>query len=177
MIHDSMEKLETMTSEEASRSFLELDQERTDIRSIEEYVLVMPQLVDIKNVLGDAPAGTRVRTAIRDLQECLPQIRQMDDQRLKCRTSARIVELERAPPRCPDGHSMVVRQGMRLEDKVNLLAVGPDIHATRSLAIDFDLALPFTVISMSRPSTSRSRIRRSIEKPDSLPCLSAETLG
>ena len=50
-------------------------------------------------------------------------------------------------------------------------------HATRSLAIDPDLDLPLTVISMSRPSTSRSRIRRSIEKPDSLPCLRADTLG
>lgn len=106
-----MEKLETMTAEEALRSFLELDGERTDISSIEEYVLVMRQLVDIKNALGAAPACTRVRTAIRDLQERLPQIRQMDDQRSKCRTSARIVELERTPPRCPDGHSMVVRQG------------------------------------------------------------------
>ena len=111
LLHGSMEKLETMTPEEALRAFLELDRERTDIRSIEEYVLVIRQLVDIKNVLGDAPAGTRVRTAIRDLQGCLPQIRQMDDQRLKCQTSARIVELERTPPRCPDGHSMVVRQG------------------------------------------------------------------
>jgi hypothetical protein len=110
-IHDSTKKLETMTPEEALGSFLELDQERTDISSIEEYVLVMRQLVDIKNALGAAPACTRVRTAIRDLQERLPQIRHMDDQRLKCRTSTRIVELERAQPRCPDGHLMVVRQG------------------------------------------------------------------
>ena len=50
-------------------------------------------------------------------------------------------------------------------------------HATRSLATDLELALRLTVISMSRPSTSKSRIKRSIEKPDSLPCLSAETLG
>jgi hypothetical protein len=53
----------------------------------------------------------------------------------------------------------------------------PDNHATRSLAIDPGLDLPFTVISMSRPSTNRSRIRRSIENPESFPCLSAETLG
>lgn len=95
LIHDSMEKLETMTPEEALRSSLELDRERTDIRSIEEYVLMIRQLVDIKNVLGDAPAGTRVRTSIRDLQECLPQIRQMDDHKVEvsdkrpdCRTGA-----------------------------------------------------------------------------------------
>jgi len=54
---------------------------------------------------------------------------------------------------------------------------GPDSHATRSLATDLDLALPLTVISMSRPSASKNRINRSIEKPDSFPCLSAETLG
>ena len=51
------------------------------------------------------------------------------------------------------------------------------LHATRSLANNLDLGLPFTVISMSRPSTSKRRIRRSIENPDSLPCFSAETLG
>ena len=53
----------------------------------------------------------------------------------------------------------------------------PGSHATRSLATDLDLALPLTVISMSRPSLSRRRISRSIEKPDNLPRLSAETLG
>jgi len=51
------------------------------------------------------------------------------------------------------------------------------IQATRSLATDFNFALPLTVISMSRPSSNKSRISRSIEKPDSLPCLSAEILG
>src|ERR1019366_6899051 len=50
-------------------------------------------------------------------------------------------------------------------------------HATRSLATDLELALRLTVISMSRPSTSKSRIKRSIEEPDSLPCFSPETLG
>ena len=53
----------------------------------------------------------------------------------------------------------------------------PLSHATRSLAADPGLVLPLTVISTSRPSLKRRRIRRSIEKPDSLPCLSAETLG
>ena len=50
-------------------------------------------------------------------------------------------------------------------------------YATRSLAADPGLDLRLTVISTSRPSLKRSRIRRSIEKPDSLPRLSAEILG
>ncbi len=43
--------------------------------------------------------------------------------------------------------------------------------------MDPDLDFPFTVISMSRPSKSKNRISRSIEKADSFPCFSAEILG
>ena len=60
---------------------------------------------------------------------------------------------------------------------VNCVGSAPDNHATRSFAIDPGLDLPFTEISMSRPRSSRSRIRRSIENPESFPCLSAEILG
>jgi hypothetical protein len=60
---------------------------------------------------------------------------------------------------------------------VSCAGFGARRHATRSLAADLDLALPFTVISISRPSTSKSRISRSIEKPVTLPCLSAEIFG
>jgi hypothetical protein len=57
------------------------------------------------------------------------------------------------------------------------LACETSNYATRSVAADLALRLPFAAISMSRPSLKRSRISRSIEKPDSLPCLRAETLG
>jgi len=50
-------------------------------------------------------------------------------------------------------------------------------HATRSLATDLALGFPLTVISTSRPSLNRNLIRRSIEKTESFPCFSAETLG
>ncbi len=50
-------------------------------------------------------------------------------------------------------------------------------HATRSRAAGFDLAFRLTVISILHPSLNRSRSRRSMENPFSLPCLSAETLG
>jgi len=50
----------------------------------------------------------------------------------------------------------------------------PDNHATRNLACDRALDLALTIISISCPSTNKSRIRRSIEKPDNLPCLRAE---
>lgn len=52
-----------------------------------------------------------------------------------------------------------------------------DLYATRSLAADPGLDLPFTVISISRPSASKSRMRRSMEKPVNFPWLSADTFG
>ena len=67
--------------------------------------------------------------------------------------------------------------GTRGDPAARELASTPDDYATRSLAAGLDLPFRLTVISMSRPSISKSRIKRSIEKPDSLPCLSAEILG
>ena len=99
------------TPDEAQCSFLELEAELSDVSSIGQYIVVVQQLVGIKNALGTSPIATRVRTAIRDLQERLPQIRELDDQKSKSQLNARIAELERDSPRCVDGHSMVVRQG------------------------------------------------------------------
>lgn len=56
-------------------------------------------------------------------------------------------------------------------------AAGGAPQATRSRATGRDRGFSLTAISMSRPSRSKNRIKRSIEKPDSLPCFSAEIFG
>ena len=100
-----------LTPEEAVNSFIELQEELRDIHSAGQYTLVMRQLVRIKEALGASPARMRVRTAIRDLQERLPQIREKGHQAQAIRVNTRIAELERQSLCCPRGHSMVVRHG------------------------------------------------------------------
>ena len=102
---------EDLTAEEALRSFLELQEELSDIDSAGQYVAVMRQLVRIKDALGPSPARTKVRTAMRNLQERLPQIREKDHQSRTIKLNTRIAEVERQSPRCPRGHSMVIRRG------------------------------------------------------------------
>jgi len=108
---NSMARPQALTPEEALSSFLELQEELPEADSVGQYVLVMRQLVRIKEALRDSPACTKVRTAIRALQERLPQVREKDHHARAIRVNTRIAELEGRAPRCPRGHSMVVRHG------------------------------------------------------------------
>lgn len=93
------------------RAFIELKEELLSVGSLKDYEDILSRLTRAKNVLACFPVARRVAKEIRALNERLPAIRERDNAQRQFRLSARILDLEQTPRRCPRNHPMVIREG------------------------------------------------------------------
>jgi hypothetical protein len=94
------------------QSFIAIKEELADVGTVEDHKAMVSRLARIKARLGPFAVCRRVMRELRELDEKLPIIRQLNNGKWRVRVDTRIVDLEQqSPRRCERNHAMVIREG------------------------------------------------------------------